>query len=427
MCYLRSLVEEVAVQPIAPPDVAIRVPGSKSLTNRAMVCAALATGRSTLSGWLRSDDTEAMREGLARLGVESHEEGDDLEIAGVGGRFAIPLHPIDCRASGTTMRFLTALATLAPGRVVLDGSARMRERPIQELVDALSSIGVGARTTAGFLPVTIYGGGLRGGKVDLDASKTSQFLSAILLVAPASEEGVEITTGPIPSRPYIDMSLEVIRAFGGSVELATDRLFKIPGRQELRGRRYTIEPDATSASYFFAAAAITGGRVRVEGLSAASCQGDVRFVEVLERMGCNVERSAQWIAVRGSRYLHGIDVDLNSMPDTALTLAPVACFAHGTTWIRNVGVLRMHETDRFTALRQELVKLGATVEVSGDDLKIDPPEHLHAARIATYDDHRMAMGFAVAGLGAPGIVIENPGCVSKTFPDFFDRLNELAS
>ena len=162
MCYLRSLVEEVAVQPIAPPDVAIRVPGSKSLTNRAMVCAALASGRSTLAGWLRSDDTEAMRDGLARLGVESHEDGDDLEIAGVGARFAIPLHPLDCRSSGTTMRFLTALATLAPGRVVLEGSPRLRERPIQELVDALSSIGVGARTTAGFLPVTIYGGGLRG-------------------------------------------------------------------------------------------------------------------------------------------------------------------------------------------------------------------------------------------------------------------------
>jgi 3-phosphoshikimate 1-carboxyvinyltransferase len=368
-----------------------------------------------------------MREGLARLGVENREVDGDLEIAGAEGRFAIPMHPIDCRASGTTMRFLTALATLAPGRVVLDGSSRMRERPIQELVDALSSIGVQARTTTGFAPITVYGGTPLGGKVALDASKTSQFLSAVLLIAPTTQQGVEITTGPIPSRPYIDMTLEVIRAFGVSVDLATDRLFRIAGGQTYRGRRYRIEPDATSASYFFAAAAITGGRVRVEGLSAASCQGDVRFVEVLERMGCTVERSSQWIAVRGSRYLHGIDVDLNSMPDTALTLAPVACFAQGTTWIRNVGVLRLHETDRIEALRCELAKLGANVEVSGDDIKIEPPEQVQAAKIATYDDHRMAMGFAVAGLGTPGIVIEDPGCVAKTFPDFFERLGELAS
>ncbi len=426
MCYLRSPVEELAVQPIPPPDVTVRVPGSKSLTNRALVCAALASGTTTLRGWLRSDDTDAMREGLARFGVETREEGEELVVSGVAGRFAIPMHPIDCRGSGTTMRFLTAVATLAPGRVVLDGSARMRERPIQELVDVLGELGGQARTRAGFPPVTVQGGGLRGGRVALDASKTSQFLSAVLLVAPLTDEGIDVSTGPIPSRPYVEMTLEMIRAFGASVELASDRLFRISGGQSYRGRRYAIEPDATSASYFFAAAAITGGRVRVEGLSAASSQGDARFVEVLERMGCNVERSSQWIAVRGSRYLHGIDVDLNSMPDTALTLAPIACFASGPTWIRNVGVLRLHESDRIEALRRELTRLGATVEVSGSDIKIEPPQQIRPARIATYDDHRMAMGFAVAGLVAPGIVIENPGCVSKTFPEFFDRLAELS-
>jgi 3-phosphoshikimate 1-carboxyvinyltransferase len=419
-------VEELALQPIGPPDVTVGIPGSKSLTNRALVCAALARGTTRLSDVLRSDDTEAMMEGLRRLGAEIWEE-EELVVRGVEGRFAIPLHPLDCRASGTTMRFLTACAALVPGRVTLDGSPRMRERPIQELADALGALGVHVKTSAGFPPVTVQGGGISGGPIALDARRSSQFLSAVLLIAPYADRDVEITTGPIASRPYVDMTLETMRAFGASIEVAGDRVLRIPGRQCYRSRRYIVEPDATSAGYFFAAAAVTGGRVRVEGLNAASPQGDVRFVEILERMGCSVERGSRWIAVRGSPYLHGIDVDLNDMPDVAQTLAVVACFARGPTRIRNVGQIRLHETDRMDGLRRELTKLGAQVEIEGSDLRIEPPEQVRPAKIATYDDHRMAMSFAVAGLRAAGIVIENPGCVSKTFPDFFDRLRLLTA
>jgi 3-phosphoshikimate 1-carboxyvinyltransferase len=419
--------QELAIRPIPPPDATVQVPGSRSLTNRALVCASLAEGTSQLENWLDSDDTEAMREGLGRLGVEIQEAGAALRVRGVGGRFAIPLHPIDCRASGTTMRFLTACAALAPGRVVLDGTPRMRERPIQELADAVTMLGVPVRTVAGCPPVTVQGGSLAGGRVGIDASRSSQFLSALLMIAPFAEELVEITTGPIASRPFVDMTLDVMGAFGVSAEIRGSNCFTVPLDQRYRARTYQVEPDAMSASYFFAAAAITGGRVRIDGLTAASSQGDVRFVEVLERMGCSVERGARYTSLRGPRYLHGVDVDLNSMPDMTLTLAVAACFAQGKTRIRNIGHIRMKETDRMAALEHELAKLGATVRVEDGEMEIEPPSQVRPARIATYDDHRMAMSFAVAGLRAPGIVIEDPECVSKTFPDFFERLAELDS
>ena len=419
--------QELAVSTISPPDATVRIPGSKSLTNRALVCSALAAGTSRLVGWLESDDTEAMIDGLGRLGVTVEREGSDLLVNGTGGEFAIPLHPIDCRASGTTMRFLAACAALVRGRVVLDGVARMRERPIQDLADALTSLGVSARTVAGCPPVTIQGGRLRGGRVAVDASKSSQFLSALLMVAPLAESEVEIVSGQITSRPYVDVTLSVMNAFGISVELLGSDSFRIPGGQRYRTRSYAIEPDATAATYFFAAAAITGGRIRVDGLSPASAQSDVRFVEVLERMGCSVERGPNWLAVRGPRYLHGIDVDLNALPDSALTLAVVALFARGRTSIRNVPNLRLKETDRMAALETELRKLGAQVETTKTDLLIDPPARVTPCRIATYDDHRMAMSFAVAGLVVEGIVIQDPDCVRKTFPGFFDELRRLSA
>ncbi len=419
--------QELAVAPIAAPDATVRIPGSKSLTNRALVCSALAAGTSRLVGWLESDDTAAMIDGLARLGVTVEPEGADLLVNGVGGEFAIPLHPIDCRASGTTMRFLAACAALVRGRVVLDGVARMRERPIQDLADALGSLGVSVRTVAGCPPVTIQGGRLPGGRVAIDASKSSQFLSALLMVAPLAEGEVEIVATQITSRPYVDATLSVMNAFGISVELLGSDTFRIPGGQRYRKRTYAIEPDATAATYFFGAAAITGGRIRVDGLSPASAQADVRFVEVLERMGCGVERGPNWISVRGPRYLHGVDVDLNALPDSAQTLAVIALFARGRTTIRNVPNLRFKETDRMAALETELRKLGANVETTATDLLIDPPSRVTPARISTYDDHRMAMSFAVAGLAVEGIVIENPDCVRKTFPGFFDELRRLSA
>jgi 3-phosphoshikimate 1-carboxyvinyltransferase len=419
--------QELAVSRIAPPDATVRVPGSKSLTNRALVCAALSSGQSRLTGGLESDDTAAMIEGLARLGVTVERAGTDLLVNGTGFAFAIPLHPIDCRASGTTMRFLAACAALVPGRVVLDGAARMRERPIQDLADALTGLGVSVRTVAGCPPITIQGGRLNGGRVAVDAGKSSQFLSALLMVAPLAQGEVELVASSITSRPYVDLTLAVMNGFGISVDLRGENTFRIPGGQRYRPRTFAIEPDATAATYFLAAAAVTGGRVRVDGLSPASAQSDVRFVEVLERMGCTVERGPRWISVRGPRYLHGVDVDLNALPDSALTLAVVALFARGRTAIRNVPNLRLKETDRMAALKTELEKLGASVETTETDLVIEPPARITPARIATYSDHRMAMSFAVAGLATDGIVIEAPECVNKTFPGYFDELAKLSA
>ncbi len=417
--------EERALAPIPPPDVILEVPGSRSVTNRALVCAALADGTSRLRGWLDSEDTEAMISGLGRLGVEIKEHEGDLLVRGLGGRFAIPLHPVDCGASGTTMRFLTACAAIVPGRCVLDGTARMRERPIQDLADALQSLGVGVRTVAGCPPVTVQGGGLEGGEIAIDASRSSQFLSAVLMIAPFSRELVRVTATEIVSRPYVDMTISIMGAFGVSVLPETANRFRIDPRQRYRPRIFTVEPDASSATYFFAVAAVTGGRVRVQGLTPASTQADVRFVEVLEKMGCRAERGSGWISVSGPRYLHGIDVDMNAMPDAAMTLAVVACFAQGETVIRNVAHWKLKETDRMTALKTELQKLGAQITATDSDLHIHPPTELKGGRISTYDDHRMAMSFAVAGLRVPGIVIEDPDCVAKTFPDFFERLEAL--
>jgi 3-phosphoshikimate 1-carboxyvinyltransferase len=417
---------ELSVAPIPALDASVRLPGSKSYTNRALVCAALAEGTSRLVGWLACDDTAAMLEGLGRLGVEIETESgsNDLLVRGVGTHFAIPLHPIDCRASGTTLRFLTAVAALVPGRVVLDGTARMRERPIRDLADALGALGVSARASAGCPPVTVHGGTLAGGSVSIDAGKSSQFLSALLMVAPLARREVEIRAVALTSRPYVDMTLECMSAFGISVDAARDE-FRIRAGQRYRPRTYRVEPDATAATYFMAAAAVTGGRVKLDGLSPASSQSDVRFAEVLQRMGCAVERGPGYLAVRGAPYLHGIDVDLNALPDSALTLAVVALYARGRTAIRNVPNLRLKETDRMQALKSELVKLGAKVETTETDLIIDPPDAPQSGRIATYGDHRMAMSFAIAGLRTPGIVIEDPECVAKTFPDFFERLRAL--
>ena len=418
---------EVALRPIDPPDATITLPGSRSFTNRALVCAALAEGTSTLTGWLDAEDTQAMIGGLARIGVKVERQDENLVVHGVGGEFAIPLRPIDCGASGTTMRFLTAIAALVPGKVVLDGTTRMRERPIHDLADALSGLGVPVRTSAGCPPVTVHGGGLMGGDVMIDASRSSQFVSALLLAAPHAKSDVRIAAaGELVSRHYVEMTIETMSAFGVSVEIVGPDTFGVAAPQTYRPRSYAVEPDASTAMYFFAAAAVTGGRVRVDGLRAASTQADARFVEVLERMGCRADRGADWTAVRGPRYLHGIEVDLNAMPDSALTLSVVACLARGRTTIRNVPHLRYKETDRMKALERELGKLGAQVQTTETDLIIDPPERIRAARIATYDDHRIAMSFAVAGLVAEGIVIEDPECVKKTFPDFFRKLGLLA-
>ena len=420
---------EIELHPISAPDAWVTPPGSKSFTNRALACAALAEGNSRLLGWLDSDDTRAMIEALRHLGVgiDIDDGTGELRVEGRGGRFAVPPRPVDCRASGTTLRFLTALAALAPGTVVLDGTERMRERPIQELADALRDLNVPVSTAEGCPPVRVEGGRLDGGEVSLDASRSSQFLSTLLLVAPLAPRDVHLRVRGITSRPYVDMTLATLSDFGIQVEAGGGNDFEIRHGQTYRPRRYAVEPDATAATYFMAAAAVTGGRVRIRGLSPASTQPDVRFAEVLARMGCSVRSGPDWISVGGPRVLRGVEVDLNDLPDSAQTLAVVALFAEGPTSIRNVANLRLKETDRMAAIEAELEKLGAAVALSDRDIHIDPPPEPRPARIATYDDHRMAMSFAVAGLAADGIVIQDPDCVSKTFPDFFERLTSLGS
>ncbi len=414
---------------IGPIRARVRPPGSKSITNRALVCAALADGVSTLTGALDSEDTRVMIDGLGRLGivVESGDSGRTLVVHGAGGRIPALEAELFCANSGTTIRFLTALATLGHGSFRLDGIERMRERPISDLIDALNQLGAHARSEHdnGCPPVIVHANGLPGGTATVRGGISSQFLSGLLLAAPAARSPVELqVTGQLVSQPYIRMTLAVMRAFG--VDAATnDALtrFEIAEHAPYRARVFAIEPDASAASYFWAAAAITGGEVTVEGLSAASLQGDVAFVDCLERMGCEIRRDANSITVVG-RSLKGIDVDMNAISDTVQTLAVVALFAAGSTTIRNIAHVRHKETDRIHALAVELRKLGADVVERGDGLAIEPGQ-LRSATIDTYNDHRMAMSLTLAGFKIQGVRIQNPACVDKTYPRYFHDLAAL--
>ena len=417
------------IEPLAaPPDAEITVPGSKSLTNRALIVAALADGRSELRGALVSDDAHWCADGLRRLGiaVTESERGTTLTVKGQGGRIPRAEAELYAGNAGTAARFLTALVSLGHGRYVIDGAPRMRERPIGHLVEALVGLGVRAetRSSGGCPPVVVEAAGLPGGRTQLDASRSSQFLSALLLVAPYARRNVEVAVrGEVVSQPYVAMTLRVMADCGVSVDQNNGR-FRVRAGRGYRARAYAIEPDASGASYFLAAAALTGGRVRVPGLGRDSAQGDARFADVLERMGCAVERGEDFIEVRGPERLRGVDVDLNAMSDMTLTLAAIAPFAESPTRIRNVAHIRGQESDRLAALATELGRLGVRVRAFDDGLEITPGP-LRPAMVRTYDDHRIAMAFAVAGLRASGVVIADPGCVSKTFPDFFERLDWL--
>lgn len=427
-----SFPAEIAVRPRGPLDAVVRVPGSRSLTNRALVAAALADGESVLGNALSSDDTDAMRIALGGLGIAvaiDPAEPTTWRVGGRGGRLDAPAAPLDARASGTTARFLTALASLAPAPVVIDGNARMRERPIQDLVDALVRLGVGVEVQGrgGCPPVRVRGGGLPGGAAEIDARRSSQYVSAVLLVSPYAARDVALTfkDGILVSRPYVEMTLDVMAAFGARAGWSEDGGLRVAAGRRYAPRSYAVEPDASSAAYPWAAAAIAGGRVRVEGLPAASRQADARFVDVLERMGCAVDRGERHVTVTApADGLRGVDVDMNALPDAVLALAVVAAFARGPTRVRNVANLRIKETDRLAALERELRKLGAGAEAGPDFLVIEPGP-LRGAAIDTYEDHRMAMAFALAGLRIPGVVIRRPECVAKTWPHFFDALERL--
>jgi 3-phosphoshikimate 1-carboxyvinyltransferase len=410
-----------------PVSGTIRPPGSKSLTNRALVIAALAEGTSHLTGVLDSRDTFVMIDSLQRLGIAiDHSSADcSIIITGCSGRLTVDSADLWLENSGTSIRFLTALCALGHGRFRLDGNTRMRERPIGDLLASLRQFGVSiaAERETDCPPVVVIGGGFAGGRVTVNANVSSQFLSAILMAAPCAIAPVDIRLeGEMVSEPYIEMTLKVMSKFGVAVERPeTGRFYVVP--QSYRSRDCDIEPDASAASYFFAVAAVTGGMVTVEGLSANGLQGDVRFVEALQKMGCEVTRNPQSITVRG-RPLQGIEIDMNDISDTAQTLACVAVFAQGPTRIRNVAHMRHKETDRVKAVVTELRKLGLLIEEFPDGMTIHPGP-LKSGTVATYDDHRMAMSFALLGLRVPGIMIADPDCTSKTYPRFFEDFDRL--
>ncbi len=426
----RPMTNSLEIQPCGPVRGTLRPPGSKSITNRALACAALASGNSTLRGALDSEDTRVMIEALLKLGVPivAEDGGRTLRVSGCGGSIPSAGGDLYVANSGTTVRFLAALVALAHGTFRLDGTRRMRERPIADLIDSLRQLGTDAASEGhgGCPPVVIRAAGLAGGPATVRGDISSQFLSGLLMAAPYASRPVSLTvTGTLVSQPYVRMTLAVMSAFGVDVPPGDLSRFEIPTKATYRGRDYEIEPDASAASYFFGAAAITEGEVTVAGLSRASLQGDVTFVDVLERMGCRVAHGTDRITVAGAA-LSGVEVDMNAISDTVQTLAAVALVADGPTTITGVGHIRHKETDRIGALAIELRKLGATVEERADGLRITPGA-LRAAAIDTYHDHRMAMGLALVGLRVPGIVIRDPECTAKTYPRFFDDLQTLAA
>ena len=422
---------ELPIEPLAKPvNATVTVPGSKSITNRALVLAALGSRGTTLSNVLRSEDTEVMLDCLRRLGFDIRADWPrstvrvDYDPAGDW----IPATKADLFVgnSGTTVRFLTAMLALGEGEYRLDGVPRMRERPIQDLLEALGQLGVEAVSEFGNggPPVTVRANGLRGGRVRVRGDVSSQFVSGLMLAVPFGEADTTIElVGPLVSEPYVEMTLAMLRQFGLTAQVTSAGTYFILGQQIHQQEHYAIEPDASAASYFWAAAAITGGRVTVSGLNRTSLQGDVRFVDVLQQMGCRVEECDAGITGHGGK-LRGADVDMNDISDTVMTLGAVACFAEGPTTIRNVAHIRHKETDRIAALATELRKLGAEVEERADGLTITP-RPLKGCAVDTYNDHRMAMSLALVGLKVPGVVIRNPGCVAKTYPGFWQDLELL--
>lgn len=430
-CEDEGLVVELALIPtVGRVAGKVRPPGSKSISNRALVCAALAHGKSRLTGLLVSEDTEVMIDSWHRLGihVEQQAGGTEVEVWGCGG--VLPVHQADLFVanSGTTIRFMTAALSACHGNFVLDGVARMRQRPIGDLIEALQRVGVRCESFntehPDCPPVRLVAEGLPGGRIEVEGNVSSQFLSGLLLASPYARKPLEIAVvGELVSRPYVTMTTEVMRQFGAQVEVVAEGVWRIEP-SPYQALSYDIEPDASAASYFWAAAAITGGEVTVEGLSAGSLQGDVHFCDALQAMGCEVSWGEESITVRGG-VLRGVDLDMSNISDTVQTLAVVALFAEGTTRVRGVAHNRFKETDRIGDLASELRKLGAEVVEHEDGLSIHPAKVYRAASLATYSDHRMAMALALAGLRIEGVAIENPACTSKTYPQYFEDLSQL--
>ncbi len=423
--------EQLVLNPISRVNGEISLPGSKSLSNRILLLSALSRGTTEVYNLLESDDTSRMIDSLRRLGVEMKLSRNNTlcRVQGLGGPFPSQETELFLGNSGTTMRSICAALCLGEGEFTLTGEPRMYERPIEDLVDALRPMGADIEylDKDGYPPLRIHARGIPGGSVSVRGNVSSQYLTAILLSAPLARQDMVIeVVGDLVSKPYIDMTVAVMRRFGATVKADGYRQYRVAGGQGYQSPGSAlVEGDASSATYFLAAAAIRGGTVRVQGVGLSSVQGDVRLADVLEQMGAPVRRGEDWIEV-GRGDLRGVDLDLNHIPDAAMTVATAALFAEGQTTIRNVGNWRVKETDRLAAMAAELRKVGAQVEEGSDYLKITPPERISSAAIDTYNDHRMAMSFSLAALGDAPITINNPDCVSKTFPDYFETLAGIA-
>jgi len=412
------------------PPFVWHVPGSKSITNRALILAALADGTTTLKGVLHSDDTRHMRNALSQMGIVITDvDATTLRVEGGRSKLRAPEGELFIGNSGTTVRFLAAFCALVPGKVTLVGDEHMAKRPISDLVDGLTQMGVQVDCPTGCPPLTIHGNGLPGGHVRMPGDKSSQYFSALLMAAPCATSTLTVeATGDLVSRPYIDITLNMMRDFGADVpkDAASrgDSSFVVPAQGAYTAREYVIEPDASSASYAFATAAATGLSVHVLGLSTGALQGDYGFVQLLEQAGCHLEILPGETRIHGAPSLQGLDVDMHHISDTVMTLAALAPLCRSPTRITNVYNIRIKETDRLEATVNELKRLGQTVESGRDWLTVEPAP-ITPCVVHSYSDHRMAMAFAILGLARAGVQIENPACVAKTYPTFWDDLRAL--
>ena len=419
--------EALELKPLRRAAGTVRLPGSKSISNRVLLLAALARGDTEVSGLLDADDTRVMRAALSSLGV-SFSEG---KIIGAGGPFPLKKADLFLGNAGTALRPLTAALAFCNGEYRVSGVARMHERPIGDLVDALRGLGarIAYEAQEGYPPLRLSPSVLKLEQpVRVRGDVSSQFLSALLMALPLARRSATVeVSGTLISKPYVEITLNVMRRFGVEVRNHGFSVFSVPHAPYVSPGQVYVEGDASSASYFLAAGALGGGPVRVEGVGRASIQGDVRFTEVLERMGAAVSLGENWIEVSGGARLRPLDMDMNHIPDAAMTAAVLALFADGPSTLRNIASWRVKETDRLSAMATELRKLGAAVEEGADYLKITPGKLQAGTHIDTYDDHRMAMSFSLVALGGVPVVISDPGCVAKTFPDYFRVLAGIAA
>jgi len=422
----------LTLKPISKIDGEVNLPGSKSFSNRALLLAALSKGTTRITNLLESDDTRHMLKALKKLGIDYTLSKDKTECIVVGNAGPIEIESFKelfLGNAGTAMRPLCAALCLGKGSFFLTGEPRMKERPIGHLVDALRQAGatINYTETEGFPPLQIEANGLLGGKVEIEGSISSQFLTALLFAAPMVKEDMTISIlGELVSKPYIDITLHIMKTFGVDVQNDNYEIFTIKGGQTYKAvEHYMVEGDASSASYFLAAAAIKGGTVKVTGIGKKSIQGDVAFVDVLEKMGAKVEWGDDYVSVTKGE-LNAIDMDFNHIPDAAMTIATTALFVEGTTVLRNIYNWRVKETDRLFAMATELRKVGAEVEEGEDYLKITAPKQLKHANIDTYDDHRMAMCFSLLALDPVSVTINEPECTAKTFPTYFEVLESIS-